>query len=164
MKSRSHEELESVLEKVDPSRRTFLKRILTGASAAVLVTLPDTALLAQVPPGDPDQRRGGGGGPDGGGDGRGDRGGGGRGGGGRGGGGRGGRGGGGGTSKASASIELKGTATVNLDTHQLSTLELTGNLDLSSDSTRSTGRGNFQTIQGTKGMVKISVTCEPVTN
>ena len=78
---------------------------------------------------------------------------------------RGGRGGGGGgTSKASASMQLKGTATVNLETHNLSTLELAGTLDLNSDSTRSTGRGNFQTIQGTKGMVKISVTCEPVTN
>lgn len=50
MNSRSREELASILEKADPSRRAFLKRVLTGAGAAVLVTLPDTALLAQVPP------------------------------------------------------------------------------------------------------------------
>ena len=50
MKSRSHEELASILEKVDPGRRTFLKRILAGAGAAVLVTLRESTLLAQVPP------------------------------------------------------------------------------------------------------------------
>ncbi|MBV26111.1 MAG: hypothetical protein CME12_08340, partial [Gemmatimonadetes bacterium] len=78
MKSRSHEELESTLERVDPSRRSFLKRILMGAGAAILAALPASTLLAQVPPADPDQGRGGsdgcGGGPGGGG-GRGGRGG-----------------------------------------------------------------------------------------
>ena len=71
MKSRSHEELESTLERVDPSRRSFLKRILIGAGAAILATLPDSTLLAQVPPAAPEQDRGGsdgcGGGPGGGG-------------------------------------------------------------------------------------------------
>ena len=70
MKSRSHEELESTLERVDPSRRSFLKRILIGAGAAILATLPDSTLLAQVPPAAPEQDRGGsdgcGGGPGGG--------------------------------------------------------------------------------------------------
>ena len=70
MKSRSHEELESTLEGVDPSRRSFFKRLLMGAGAAILAALPDSTLLAQVPPADPDQGRGGsdgcGGGPGGG--------------------------------------------------------------------------------------------------
>lgn len=81
-----------------------------------------------------------------------------------GGGGRGGRGGGGGSSVGTASISLTGTATVNVEAHQLETLELSGELDLNSDSTRSTGRGNFQTIQGTVGTIKLTVTCKPVTN
>ncbi|SVB75124.1 uncharacterized protein METZ01_LOCUS227978, partial [marine metagenome] len=42
MKSRSHEELESTLEGVGPSRRSFLKRLLMGAGAAILAALPDS--------------------------------------------------------------------------------------------------------------------------
>ncbi len=77
---------------------------------------------------------------------------------------RGGRGGGGGgSSKGTASINLTGTATVNVEAHQLNTLELSGDVDLNSDTTRSTGRGNFQVIQGTKGTIKLTVKCEPVT-
>ena len=50
MNFRSQVKLESILEKVDPSRRAFLKRIFTGAGVAALVTLPASTLLAQVPP------------------------------------------------------------------------------------------------------------------
>ena len=78
---------------------------------------------------------------------------------------RGGRGGGGGgSSAATASINLTGTATVDVEAHQLTTLELSGDVNLNSDTTRATGRGNFQTIQGTVGTIKLTVTCEPVTN
>ena len=81
-----------------------------------------------------------------------------------GGGGRRGGGGGGGSGTATASINLTGTATVDVEAHQLTTMELSGDVDLNSDTTRATGRGNFQTIQGTKGTIKLTVTCEPVTN
>ena len=83
-----------------------------------------------------------------------------------GGGGRGGRGGRGGgevdSSEGTASISLTGTATINVEARRLETMELMGDLNLSSDVTRTTGRGSVQTIQGTTGTVKLTVTCEPV--
>ena len=47
MSSKEREQINSLLRKVDPSRRKFLERMIIGGGAAALMALPTATLLAQ---------------------------------------------------------------------------------------------------------------------
>ena len=58
MSSKEREQIDSLLRKVDPSRRKFLERIIIGGGAAALMALPTATLLAQEDEAAPRQGKG----------------------------------------------------------------------------------------------------------
>ena len=58
MSSKEPEPINSLLRKVDPSRRKFLERMIIGGGAAALMALPTATLLAQEDEAAPRQGKG----------------------------------------------------------------------------------------------------------
>lgn len=60
MSSTDLEQMNSLLSKVDPSRRKFLERMIIGGGAAALMALPTSTLLAREDEAAQGQGKGGG--------------------------------------------------------------------------------------------------------